>query len=128
MMRENEDADLRVGHAQFAGSDQSLVAVGRRHPDVDDDDVGLGHVDGSRQFDRVCDLADNLETDLGQEAREPLAQEQLVIRDHDAQGISAWMRWRPRDNARTETLPSRAPTRSSSLTRLTGPGHRRRYR
>ena len=27
MVRENEDADLRVGHAQFAGSDQSLVGV-----------------------------------------------------------------------------------------------------
>ena len=70
---------------------------------------------------RICGLPDDLETHLGQKARQSLAQQQLVVRDHDPHGISAWTPWWPPDE-RIETVPSSAPTRSSRPAMLSAPG------
>ena len=63
---------------------QALVGVGRRHPDVDDRDVGLVGADLAQQVLGVAGLAGDLEARLLEQAGEALAQEDGVVGDDDA--------------------------------------------
>ena len=66
---------------------QALVGVRRRHPDVDDRDVGLVGADLAQQVLGVAGLADDVEARLFEQAHETLAQQHGVIGDHDTQFV-----------------------------------------
>ena len=65
---------------------QALVGVRRRHPDVDDRDVGLVGADLAHQVLGVAGLAHDLEARFLEQAAQALAQEDGVVGDHDAKG------------------------------------------
>src|SRR5436305_1720711 len=67
---------------------EALVGVRRRHPDVDDRDVGPLLLDERLQPVRVARLARHLEPGVGQQSREALAEEQRVVGDRYPHGIS----------------------------------------
>ena len=64
---------------------QALVGVRRRHPHVDDGDVGLVGADLAQQVLGVARLAGDLEARLLEQPRETLAQQHGVIGEHDAE-------------------------------------------
>jgi hypothetical protein len=80
--------------------------VGRRHPDVDDGDVGLVGADLAHQVLRVTGLADDVEARLFEQAHETLAQEHGVVGDHDTQFILG--HWRGRYGFRLPDAPRAA--------------------
>ncbi len=67
----------------------TLVGEGRRHTDIDDGDIGqaLGH--GHFERRAVADAGDDLDTGLGQQPGQGLAQQARIVGDHDAHGNSA---------------------------------------
>jgi hypothetical protein len=67
---------------------QALIGVGRRHPDVDDGDVGAVRADLAQQVLGVPGLAGDLEAGLLEQAREALAQQHGVISEHDADRVA----------------------------------------
>ena len=75
--------------ADRLGGAQTLVGVGRRHPDVDDRDVRLVLADGGEQLRGVAGLGDDLEAGLGEQAGDALAQEDRVVGQGDPEGHGA---------------------------------------
>ena len=61
----------------------------RRHPDVDNGDIRTKVVYAREEGIGVTDLGDDFDAVLGEQTREPLADERRVIRDHDSHGNSA---------------------------------------
>ena len=72
---------------------QTFVGVGGRHPDVDDRDVRVLLADGGEELRGVAGLGDDLESGLGEQAGDALAQQDRVVRERDPErhgtGISA---------------------------------------
>ena len=87
VLRQDEDADLRavLGADRLRGP-EALVGVGRRHPDVDDRDVGVVLADGDEERVGVADLGDDLEAGLDQQPGDPLAQEERVVGQDEPEG------------------------------------------
>ena len=78
--------------ADLAGRDEALVRVRRRHPDVDDRDVGARELHAAEQLvgrRRPCRRPRWPASD--EQALEPLAKQRLVVGDHDPHGSSAWI-------------------------------------
>src|SRR5204862_8189151 len=96
----------------------ALVGVGRGHLDVDEDDVGPRQFDETHELLAGPGLPDDLEACLDQQASQALAQEQLVIGDHDPHGISAISFPKPPALRSRRSDPSTAPTRSSISSRM----------
>ena len=73
------------GAANLDRGAQAVVGVVGRHLHVDDRHVGPvgGHL--APQVVGVAGLSDDLEAGVGEQAAEPLAQQQLVLGDHDSQ-------------------------------------------
>jgi len=61
-----------------------FVGLGRRHPDVDDRDVGLVRADLQQQILRGAALTDYLESRVLEQPRDPLTQENGVVGNGDA--------------------------------------------
>ena len=76
---------------------QPLVVIAGRHPDVDDGQVGLVLGDDGEQRLGVADAAHDVVAGVLEQAREPLAQQRRVLRDHDAHGNSASIGTRARE-------------------------------
>ena len=84
VLAEDDDADLRVRHAQPLGGLDPLVGLARRHADVSHDDVGLLALDGGEQ--RVEVVAGRRDLDLGarlEQAPQALAGEVVVLGEHE---------------------------------------------
>ena len=77
-----QDEDRGAGHppAGLDGRPQALVALGRRHPDVDDRDVGSMLDDRLHERRAVADLGHDDPAGLGDQARQRLADETLSPR------------------------------------------------
>ena len=88
VLGEHEHRGARVLRADRARRAQALVGVGRRHADVDDRHVGLVGADLAQQVLPVAGLAGDLEAGLLEQAREPLAQQDGVVGDNDADGVA----------------------------------------
>ena len=87
VLRQDEDADVRaVLGADRLRRPEALVGVGRRHPDVDDRDVRAMLADGLQERVGVAGLGDDLEAGLGQQPRDPLAQQERVVGEDEPQG------------------------------------------
>jgi len=82
--REDEDADLREFFADRVRGIEPFGGVRRRHADVDDHQIRLVLSHELDQRVSVAGLADDLEVGSLEEAREPFAQEDVVVRDDDA--------------------------------------------
>ena len=71
--------------AQLEGEAQALVGEGRRHPDVDDRDVGRVLGDRAAQRAGVADGAGDDEAAVDQELDQAVAQDGRVLGDGDPQ-------------------------------------------
>ena len=84
---EEHDARAGMGLAQPVGDLDALVGLRRRHADVRQHDVGLVLVDGGEQRREVtAGRHDRDVVVIGQELRDPLADEDAVLGDGDAHG------------------------------------------
>src|SRR5215212_11629796 len=83
------------------------------HADVDDHDVRLVRAGLAQQVLAVAGLADDLDPGFGQEAAQALAQQDRVVGDHGAHGISARTTVPAPGAPVTCRRPSTAPTRSA---------------
>ena len=117
VVRKDEDTDLRVGAPDLLGRDEAFVGVGRGHLDVDEDDVRPPEVDETHELLAGPGLPDDIEACLDQQASQALAQEQLVVGNHDPHGISATSFTEPPASRARPSDPSTAPTRSSISSR-----------
>ncbi len=81
--------------AQFDRRPQPLIGVGRWHPYVDDDDVGIQFDDRLQQPCGVAESGDHLVAVLGEQPGDSLAQQHGVLGDHDAHGSSTDQQGRP---------------------------------
>ena len=85
----------RQHRAQLDGGAQPLVGERRRHPHVDDHDVGIELLDRRQQAPGVAERADDLVVVLGEDPGDALAQQHGVLGDHDAHGSSTTSIGRP---------------------------------
>src|SRR4051794_12977638 len=92
---------------------QAFIVMSRRQPDVDDRDVGCVAAHLEQQIVGRSTLRDDLEARLRQQPREPLAQENAVLGDRYAHGISARSRVPPPTGLQTRNPPPSASTRSA---------------
>jgi hypothetical protein len=88
-MREHEYADLGVAAADLLGGDEAVIASVWGHADIDECDVGAARVDHAYQLVGVAAAPSDLEAGVLEQAGESVAQQDLVIGDHDAHGSSA---------------------------------------
>ena len=88
VLAEDQDAGLRVARAQLDRGAHALVGERRREPHVDDRQVGLVRADDPQQPGAVVGVRDDLDPALAHERDEPLAQQRVVLGDHDPHGSS----------------------------------------
>src|SRR5262245_1832718 len=112
MLGEDEHADLGARHADLLGRAQPLVGVRRRQADVYDDRVGRPQVDLAHQILPGLALTDDLESCLLQEAGQALPEQDDVLGDHDAHGISTVSTVPAPGGLLRRTRPPSASTRS----------------
>ena len=72
--------------AQLHRRAQAVVLVARRHLHVDHGDVGPVRERPAQEVVGVAGLGDDVEAGLGEQPRDALAQQDVVLADHDAQG------------------------------------------
>src|ERR1041385_4269597 len=96
------------------GGYEPLVAHRRRHPDVDDRDVGPVPPDLGEELVGGAGLGSDRDARSGQHAREAFAQDGCVVGQHYTHGSSAWMVVPCPGRLAISTLPSRAWMRSVS--------------
>jgi hypothetical protein len=85
-LRQDDDADGGMLGADLLGGADALVGPARRHPDVCEDRVRLQCADGGEQLVEVGGGADHLDLGrLGQERHCSLANQIVILREHDAQ-------------------------------------------
>ena len=84
VLREDDDPEVGVGPPEALGRADALVGVGRRHPDVGEDDVGRARLDGVEQLTEVPRL-DHLPDGrvLGQQGDEALPEQHAVLGEDD---------------------------------------------
>src|SRR6185436_20430753 len=92
---------------------QALVVVGRRKPNVDDREVRHVAPHLQEQFLARRGAADDVDSCIAEDARDPLPQQDTVLGDYDAHGISALTRVPPPDGLQTRSRPPSASTRSA---------------
>ena len=85
VLREHEYGDRRVRAPDLRGGDQPVVRVPRRHADVDDRDVREVGADLEEQVVGVPCAADDLVPRVLEQRCDPLAQQRVVVGDHDAE-------------------------------------------
>src|SRR5262249_56507583 len=81
--RQQQDPDLRGLGADRAGRLEAFPALRRGHADVDDDKVRARFSHELRERVGIADGPDDLEPFTVEQARDPLAQEDVVLGDDD---------------------------------------------
>ena len=89
VLGEDEHAEVRVGLLDLVRGLRALVGEGRRHPDVEDDEVGIVLGDRRQQPACVAERSDDLVSAVLEQTPETLAKQHLVLGDHDTHGSSA---------------------------------------
>src|SRR4029079_14013188 len=92
---------------------QPFVCERRRHPDVDDGDVGLVLGDFAQQLLARGWLWRHVDVGAPQERGDALAHEDAVVGDHDAHGSSAVITVPAPGGLVTRSRPSSAATRAA---------------
>src|SRR5438128_2088994 len=91
---------------------RALVDEGRRHPDVDDCEIGIVLGDRAQQSTRVPQGSDNLVSAVLEEPPEAPAKQHLILGDHDPHGSSAVTVVPAPSSLSMRSVPPRAATRS----------------
>ena len=93
VLAEDEDGGARHAPPRLDRGAQTLVALGGRHPDVDDRDVRTMGDDGLDERRTVADLGDDRPAGLLDQPRDSLADERRVLGDDDAEWgtVHGWM-------------------------------------
>ena len=86
---EQQDAEPGVALAELERRLGALVRVRRRHPDVDDRDVGCVLVDHGEQLVGVGGPGHDVDPRLGEQVGQAVAQQPGVVGDHDPHGSTA---------------------------------------
>ena len=81
--RQDQHAGLGERLAQLERRAQTVVRVRGRHLDVDDRDVGTMRTRAAQEVVGVAGLRDDVEARTLQDADDPLAEEDVVLADHD---------------------------------------------
>ena len=84
MGREDDDAGLRELLADRVRRLEALGRVRRRHPNVDDHELGLVLAHELEKLSRVTSLTDDLETGPLEQAREAFTQQDVVVGHDDS--------------------------------------------
>ena len=85
VLAEHDDAHVGMLVPQLGGEADPLVGVRGRHPDVRQDDVRLGALDGGSQLVEVARHLHDLDVfDVVEDADDPLTGEEAVLGDDDA--------------------------------------------
>jgi len=86
--REHEHGQAGQPPPGLDGGDDALVGMRGRHPHVDDGHVGLVLVDGGQERGRAVGGRHHVERLGPQQQRQALAQQRVVLGDHDPHGSS----------------------------------------
>src|SRR4051794_29799388 len=113
VLGEDHDPDLRVAGADLVRRAQPLVGERRRHPDIDDRQVGLVLVDLPQQLVGRRRLRGHVDSGAPQEGRDALAHQRAVVGDHDPHGSSAVITVPAPGGLVTSSRPFSAATRSA---------------
>lgn len=89
VLREDEHAQVGIGLLGLPRRTRALVGERRRHTDVQDDEVRAVLGDSERQRIRISEGGRDLVSCILEEPAEPLAQQHLILRDHNPHGNSA---------------------------------------
>ena len=89
MLGQDQDPDVGVAPSDLLGGTQALVGVGWRHPDIDDRHVRAVARDLEEQVVGTAGLRHHVDIGVAEQGRKPVADQQAVIGDHDAHGITA---------------------------------------
>ena len=85
-LREDDDADVRVGGADLLGGPDAFVGPRRRHPDVGQDGVRCVLLDGREELVERCGGPDDVDVArVGEERDRPLPDQVVILREDDAQ-------------------------------------------
>jgi hypothetical protein len=84
--RQHQQRHLGEPRPDLPGCPEPLGGVRRRHADVDDRQVGCGLLDQRQQMLAVVGQPDHGEAVPVEQARQPFAQQDVVIGDHHPQG------------------------------------------
>ena len=87
MRGKDEDGDVREFRANLAGCLKAFGRVSRRHPDVHDHQFGLPLADEREQQSRVCGLPYDVKARAFKQARETLAQQDVVVCEGDLDSV-----------------------------------------
>ena len=112
VLREDEDGGPRMRPADLSRGAHALVFVVGRHAHVDDGEIRLVLGDDGQQRLGVAHPRDDLVPGILEQSREPLAQQDGVLRDHDPHGISASIRVPAPGGLWMSSVPPWASTRS----------------
>ena len=114
VLGQHQDGDRRVLAPDDQRRPDALVGVGRRHPDVDDHQVGALLADGPQQLLGVGHGRDDLEAAVGQQLGQALPQQHGVLGDHDSHGSSTVIVVGPPGGLSMARVPSTAAARWAS--------------
>jgi hypothetical protein len=80
---------IGLGLLDLVSGAGAFVGQGGRHPDVEDDEVGLVARHRGDEVARVASGGGDLVAAILEQARRALAQQHLILGDHDPHGSSA---------------------------------------
>jgi hypothetical protein len=89
VLREHEHADLWMAVLDLLGGTGAFVGESRRHSDIDHDQVGAMSCDCRDQLPRIPAGRRHFVPAVGKQPSQALAQQHLVLGDHDPHGSSA---------------------------------------
>ena len=108
VLREDEHTRLGPALANLLRGAQALVRLRRRHPDVDQGDVGLVHADVPQEILGCAALSNDLEAGVLEQAGDPLTEQDGVVREHYAHAAKSLScgaeGWKARGQARDVEL------------------------
>jgi hypothetical protein len=84
-MGEDKHSGLRPPPPHLDRGPQAIISVPRRHLDVGDDHRRAVGESLAQQIFGVAGLSDDFEPGLGEQSRDPLAEQDVVLADHHAQ-------------------------------------------
>jgi hypothetical protein len=113
VLRQHEHSDRGVAGADLERRAQALVLVRRRQADVDDHRVDRVTVHLQQELVGAPAAGDDLEAGIAEEPGEPLAEQDAVLGDRYAHGISALTRVPPPRGVQILISPPSASTRSA---------------
>src|SRR4249919_904010 len=113
VLGQNQNPHPGIATADFLGRAQTFVRVRRGHPDVDDRHIRLRIGDYGQEVVGAAGLGDDVDAGVAEQGREAVADQQVVVGNYDAHGITAVTVVPRPAGLTTARRPSSASTRSA---------------